>query len=208
MEKNTTDHYAKTAEIMKQGLPTPDERWDKEEFGPQFPKNGLLSLTENQFIARYQPEENGQGGYYRQREWSTDEEALAQAVQEGRCWTAVDDDNGEFCIVHGNHLVNRLFYIITAIPIEDPEWLVQVQDPDDGPRILCDVDWDFDDGEPTAPARVPKRVVVRLRDVDPEMEDVTEENSSQIADYLSDVYGWCVNSFDYVTLQPGEEAKL
>lgn len=100
--------------------------------GPEFPENGLLSLTDDQFVNRYKPETYKNGELYVQREWSTDRALLEAAVETNRCWTAIDDDFGRFCFVEGNRMVNRIYNIITERPLENPEWMVQVYDPDDG----------------------------------------------------------------------------
>jgi len=34
-------------------------------------------------------------------------------------WTAVDGDEGQFCVAEGIHWVNRLFYYVTEVPWED-----------------------------------------------------------------------------------------
>ena len=102
-----------------------------EKLGPAAPTHGLLlKLTEDQFIARYRPEENQEGGYYRQRDWSgaDDLRAINEVVKDNRVWTAVDDDNGEFCIVAGMRHVNRLYYIITEKPAENEDWEIVAQD--------------------------------------------------------------------------------
>lgn len=67
---------------------------------------------------------------------------------------------------------------------------------------VIDIDWDTD-GDEEVLAALPTEIVVDFADIDwldgiPD--DVTEENSNDIADYLSDQYGFCVNSFDYKTL--------
>ena len=181
--------------------------------GPAEPMHGLLlHLTDDQFIARYHPEENEEGGYYRQRDWTDadDLRALNEAVKENRVWTAMDDDDGEFCIVNGMHFVNRLYYIITWKPAENPDWVIQVQDPDESPRVLLEVDWDLtNDGDDPNPDGVdvvgpPKQVVVRLWDVEKGMEDAMADDSA-VSDWLSDTYGFCVNSFKVVRVLAPEE---
>jgi hypothetical protein len=104
------------------------------DIGPPGPVDGLLTLTDDQFIARYKPEENLQGDYYRQRDWTVPEDQveIEKATKEHRIWTAGDDDDGNFCISSGWHFVNRLYYIITELPLENPDWNVQV--PDDSDR--------------------------------------------------------------------------
>ena len=98
--------------------------------GPEFPIDGLLHLTEDQFERRYDPETDGDGNLYRQREWRIMDDIthLERAVDSNRCWTAVEDDKGNWCLVWGNHLVNRLYNVITSKSIEDPAWEVQVSD--------------------------------------------------------------------------------
>lgn len=99
--------------------------------GPAKPdKHGVLALTEDQFIDRYGPENNEEGHPYRQREWDgkRDEKAIKKAIDEKRCWTAVDGDDGEFCICWGNRTINRMYNILTARPIEDENWDIQVED--------------------------------------------------------------------------------
>lgn len=100
------------------------------DIGPLEPVDGLLTLTENQFENRYGPETDENGDLYRQREWYEPEDKveLEKAVAENRCWTAIDDDNGHWCLVWGNRVVNRLYNIITERPIEDPDWEIQVPD--------------------------------------------------------------------------------
>jgi hypothetical protein len=98
------------------------------DIGPAEAEDGLLTLTDEQFINRYKPETDEHGNYYRQRDWTDleDQEAIEKATAENRIWTAGDDDNGNFCISSGWHFVNRLYYIITEIPLENPDWNVQI----------------------------------------------------------------------------------
>jgi hypothetical protein len=70
--------------------------------------------------------------------------------------------------------------------------------------IECEVEWD---AEPEALEFLPDKVLVDLHDVkwteesdDLEFE-ITEENSSDIADYIADLYGQCVFSFNYRVIQ-------
>jgi acyl carrier protein len=172
--------------------------------GPAEPIDGILCLTEDQFVNRYQPY-MAEDNVLRQYEWKTDRAEMELAVEQNRCWTMVDDDNGDPCIVPGNRVVNRQFNIVTRYPLENPDWIVQVQDPDVSPRVLCDVEWDFAGEE--EPVDMPKQVIVRLFDVEHGLMDVTEHNSSEIADFISDHTGWCVESFNYRMLQPGEEVE-
>lgn len=159
--------------------------------GPEFPdENGFLELTETQFINRYKPEEQPDGSYYLQREWFDSEDIIKKAISEKRCWTAVDGDNGEFLIIWGNRVVNRIYNIITEKPIEDEDWHIQVLDPD--PRIIeCEVKWAAPNDE------LPQFVIVNIGDL--ELDEVTEENSSLIADHIAEMYDSEVESFDYKT---------
>lgn len=178
--------------------------------GPEYPdENGLLNLTDDQFINRYIPEQAEDDSFFLQREWSNDEDrrALQAAVDSKRCWTAVNDDNGDYCIVWGNRVVNHLYNIITRKPIEDETWEVQVPE-EIGPRILCDVDWDTTDIESghTSEPDLPKQVVVRLQHVG--MGEMTDADTDTIASHLSHEYGFCVNSFTWRALAEGEEVPL
>jgi acyl carrier protein len=183
------------------------------ELGPAEPTNGQLHLTEDQFIARYRPEQTPDGGYYRQRDWTVPDDVLMIDIAniEGRLWTAVDDDNGEFAICSGKHYVNRLYYIITARPPEDRGWMIDVQDPDESPRVLLKVDWDLtndDDNPNTEGVDVvgpPEQVVVRLYDVATGLQDAMDDQDA-VAAWLSDEHGFCHNSWSVVrALAPGEE---
>jgi acyl carrier protein len=186
-------------------------RFLDDHLGPEYPdEHGLLNLTDEQFINRYIPETEEGGGYFRQREWSDSREDLVAAVEKKCCWTAASDDNGDFCIVWGNRTVNRLYNIITSHPIEDEAWEVQVPE-EVGPRILCDVDWDTtegnEDGERPEDPDLPKQVVVRLYNLG--MGEMTDDVADTIAitDYLSNEYGFCVNSFTWRALAEGEEVE-
>jgi hypothetical protein len=67
---------------------------------------------------------------------------------------------------------------------------------------VIDIEWDTD-GDEEVLAALPTEIVVDFADIDwldGTPDDVTEENSNDIADYLSDQYGFCVNGFDYQTL--------
>ena len=69
---------------------------------------------------------------------------------------------------------------------------------------VIDIEWDTDDDQEVLDA-LPKEVIVNLEDIDwidgEVPNDITEDNSSDVADYLSDQYGFCVNSFDYQIIQ-------
>lgn len=173
--------------------------------GPAEPVDGVLTLDNNQFIDRYKPERDTENNsYYRQRDWTVAEDwaAVEAAAKENRVWTAQDDDEGRFCITNGVHCVNRLYYIITSRPVENTDWQVQVYDEEDAPLfIVCTVDWDTDEEKEGLP---PKEVTINARNAGV-YGDIDEHNSSEIADHLSDVYGWCVKSFDY---RPATQAEI
>lgn len=46
-------------------------------------------------------------------------------------WTYRDDDNGRICFCSGYHLVNRIGYLISTVPVEPGcEYFVPLEDPD------------------------------------------------------------------------------
>ncbi len=67
-------------------------------------------------------------------------------------------------------------------------------------KIKCiDIEWATDDEEIFE--TLPQEVIVDLDKIeDFDDDDITEDNSSIIADYLSDKYGFCLYSFDYQTI--------
>ena len=106
--------------------------------GPAEPSEGLLTLNDDQFIARYDPETDAEGNYYRQRDWCDPQDLalIDRAAAEGRCWTMVENDDGDPCLVEGKRLVNRLYYVVTRLPLEDPNWMVEV--PYEGEKFECE----------------------------------------------------------------------
>lgn len=68
--------------------------------------------------------------------------------------------------------------------------------------IKCiDIEWDLEGVEDMI-GKLPTEVEVDLDDVDEFLDDdITEENSSIIADYLEDQYGYSVITFDYQTIR-------
>ena len=78
-----------------------------------------MKITEDEFIERFQPEKARDGSYYRHRDWNSkaDMKALRSALRSNRLWTAVEGDSGNWCVSSGYYYVNRLYYIITRIPI-------------------------------------------------------------------------------------------
>ena len=89
-------------------------------------------MTENEFITRFRPEQNPDGSYYRQRDWTdaTDWALVQRAHEERRVWTHVNDGAGNGGVVPGLAFVNREFYVICAVPIGDQDD-VDVVDEDD-----------------------------------------------------------------------------
>lgn len=99
-------------------------------------------MHETEFIRRFKPETCGDGSYFRQRYWHDkgDNVAPSAAVDEHRCWTFVDNDDGRsMSFVDGNRAVNHLYNIITELPY-DPGCMYDVYDPD-----LLSVDPDDND---------------------------------------------------------------
>jgi len=78
----------------------------------------MITLTEDEFIVRFQPETHPDGSLYVQREWSTHAELrfLEQMHYERRLWTVVIGDCGNFGILQGYCYVNRDYYIVCAVP--------------------------------------------------------------------------------------------
>lgn len=64
---------------------------------------------------------------------------------------------------------------------------------------IIDIEWDTDDGmeDELGKPELPDEVEFDMEWIGET--DVTEENTSMIADWLSDKYGFCVYKFDYVT---------
>ena len=77
------------------------------------------TLTHDAFIAEYRPKRNADGSYYRQRDFSNaaDMRAVDAARAEHRVWTMLDVD-GEAVLSAGCHVVNRLYYVICAVPFD------------------------------------------------------------------------------------------
>ena len=46
-------------------------------------------------------------------------EDLPEDIDEHYIWTAVDGDEGQYCVSEGIHFVNRIRYYVTDIPWKD-----------------------------------------------------------------------------------------
>ena len=99
----------------------------------------MPQITEDEFIARFKPETAADGSYYRQRNPHdpADLAAIRAAQAEGRLWTVVEGDEGQWCCSSGSHTVNHLYNIITEVPV-----------PPDEQYDICDEPDDFDSEEP------------------------------------------------------------
>lgn len=77
-----------------------------------------MRLDEDKFVERFKPETDENGDLYRQRDWcdAADWKMIEQAAGERRLWTAVENDHGNWTLVNGFHRVNRLYYVICAVP--------------------------------------------------------------------------------------------
>lgn len=91
--------------------------------------SAFRTITEDEFIAQFQPEECEEGGYYRQRDWTNPDDLplIEQAANEGRCWTALDTDGG-WGLSSGKAFVNRLYYVICAVPVPAGEQIDVLDD--------------------------------------------------------------------------------
>lgn len=113
----------------------------REEIGPEGPdKDGILRLTEDQFIARYEPEADDHGNVFVPREIKDpeDEKLINAAIDAKCCWTAVEGDNGTPYIEWGNRLVNRLYHIITKRPLENENWIVEIEPDKDFEKLFAE----------------------------------------------------------------------
>jgi len=93
-----------------------------------------VQLTEDYFIERFKPEAEEPGVYYKFRDFGEGNDGmLYAAMKERRLWTCITDDNGEWCVVNGAHVVNKINYILCEVPYGDNEDLIVVGDPSDQP---------------------------------------------------------------------------
>lgn len=101
-------------------------------------KEETVTLTEDEFIARFQPEMDADG--YIQYGWTrpADVARVRAADAERRTWTMVDTDSGDLALVDHCARVNREYYVICAVPRPPNTSFDVVFDPI--PRCLeCDV---------------------------------------------------------------------
>ena len=113
----------------------------------------MPQITEDEFIARFKPETAADGSYYRQRNPHdpADLAAIRAAQAEGRLWTAVEGDEGQWCCSSGSHAVNHLYNIITEVPVP-PDEQYDISDDDDS----------FDSEEPDAQWNIPSEEFVAV----------------------------------------------
>jgi hypothetical protein len=91
--------------------------------------SAFRTITEDEFIEQFKPEQCEDGSYYRQRDWTDPDDLIVieQAAKEGRCWTALNTDGG-WGLSSGMHWVNRVFYIICAMPVPAGEQIDVLDD--------------------------------------------------------------------------------
>jgi hypothetical protein len=75
-----------------------------------------IIIDDEKFDRMFQPETDEEGNLYVIRDWDTDREWLSSAMDENRVWTMVETDIGSLALLSGNHIVNRLFNVVTKIP--------------------------------------------------------------------------------------------
>jgi hypothetical protein len=78
--------------------------------------NSLISLTEDEFDAQFDYVTAADGSFYHETEPFTP--LLETADREHRLWTAVDDDEGNPCLVSGRQYVNRFAFVISQRPYD------------------------------------------------------------------------------------------
>lgn len=86
-------------------------------------------LTDDEFIARFRPEKDQQGCYYRQRYFSEPQDfaVLQAAANENRIWTMLDC----MTLTNGLHRVNRCYHVVTEVPY-DPSVFYEIPDDEAG----------------------------------------------------------------------------
>jgi hypothetical protein len=80
--------------------------------------NKFVELTLDEWYDQFKPEEK-----------QYDDPPLH--VDYHYAWTAMDGDEGQFCVGSGIHWVNRLHYYVTAVPWEDDTTYDVVDDDED-----------------------------------------------------------------------------
>lgn len=65
--------------------------------------------------------------------------------------------------------------------------------------IGIEYDLDEEDGD-QAELSLPNEMIIDLGEFS--LDDVTEDNSTEIADKISEKTGFCVLNFDYITIEP------
>lgn len=100
----------------------------------------LLTLTEDEWEERFRPITTPGNGW-RQYDWTApaDKALIDEACDTNTLWTMCDCD-GQLVVCQGFHLVNRLYYMIAAVPYVDNEVIDVTPDDWDG-------DVDEDEGE-------------------------------------------------------------
>jgi len=88
------------------------------------------TISDTEFIEQFRPETDENGDYYRHRHPEDDWDAIVEARESNRLWTVVSVDSDEddtAVICSGYHYVDRLYYIICAVPF-DPEIIYAIYD--------------------------------------------------------------------------------
>lgn len=100
------------------------------------PQRAGVDMTEAEFDTKYKPVEDSEGDI--QLDWTVAEDwvKIQQAEKDNLLWTAIEDDNGYWCLSSGYHHINRLYYILATVPYEDTACLV-VQDYYEFPCSQC-----------------------------------------------------------------------
>jgi hypothetical protein len=90
--------------------------------------NSLIEITEDEFDARYPLRENhlnphaswafddGAGCLF---ETHGEELAFVRRQAPNTVWTFVDGDDGDQYVLSGFHLVNRIGYLVSTVPVPD-----------------------------------------------------------------------------------------
>lgn len=109
----------------------------------------ITTLTDAEFETRFKPILTPEGSI---REWdwahADDLENIERARTENLLWTALSDDDGEWCLRSGYHYVNRIYYVIVGVAFKDGEDFEVLDTPSISvsSNKLAEYIWD-DDGE-------------------------------------------------------------